>query len=109
MSRKENRNMKIIIAALCILFVASTINAGPIFRCTDKDGSTLMTNAPQDGMKCINKDGDGSVQDQSSGEMLQKDDGGALVVDNRKWQRNRLRQLNKQARERKQQQEEESE
>jgi hypothetical protein len=101
--------MKMIIAALCILFVASTVNAGPIYRCTDKDGSILTTNAPQDGMKCVNKDGDGSVQDQHSGGTIQKDDGGAVVLDNRQWQRNRLRQINEQARERKRQQEEETE
>jgi len=101
--------MKIIIAALCILFVASTVNAGTIYKCTDKDGSTLTTDAPQDGMKCVNQDEDGSVQNQRSDGMVQKDDGGASVLDNRQWQRNRLRSLNKQARERKQQQEEESE
>jgi hypothetical protein len=93
--------MKIIIAVLCILFVASTANAGPIYRCTDKDGSTLMTNAPQDGMKCVSKDGDGSIQDQRSGETIQKDDGGGtLVLDNRQWQRNRLRQIIEQEKER---------
>ena len=53
-----NNRMKRIILMLCIFSALLTAAyAGEIYRCTDRDGNTIITNNPQDGMgKCVLKD-----------------------------------------------------
>jgi hypothetical protein len=118
--------MKTTIATLCILFVAFAANAQTVYKCIDKDGSSLTTNTPQDGMKCVTQGDDGydqkgkksrrsddyekndSVQNQRRGEMIQRDKDGGVILDNRDWQRNRLRLYNERMKEKERQQEEET-
>jgi len=50
--------MKRIILTLCVFFAFITsANAGELYRCTDRDGNTVITSSPQDGMtNCVLKD-----------------------------------------------------
>jgi len=50
--------MKQIIFILCIIFALITYaNAGEIYNCIDRDGNSIVTDNPQDGMKnCVLKD-----------------------------------------------------
>lgn len=50
--------MKKIIFVFFILFVfVSSIYAGEFYNCIDRDGNTILTNSPQDGMKkCVLKE-----------------------------------------------------
>ena len=37
----------------CVFFaLLTTANAGELYRCVDRDGSTILTGNPSDGMKC---------------------------------------------------------
>jgi len=50
--------MKRILLTLCIFIVlASLANAEGYYNCVDKDGNTVLTTTPQDGMKCEMKGG----------------------------------------------------
>jgi hypothetical protein len=46
--------VKVIILTLCF-FIAflNFANAGEMYNCTDSDGNTILTDIPQDGMKCV--------------------------------------------------------
>lgn len=50
--------MKRIILTLCVFFAFITsANAGELYRCADRDGNTVITSSPQDGMtRCELKD-----------------------------------------------------
>jgi hypothetical protein len=52
--------MKRIIFTLCIFFaLVISINAGELYLCIDRDGNSIVTDNPQDGMKnCVLKDSD---------------------------------------------------
>ena len=47
--------MKQIVLTLCVFFAFTTsVNAGAIYRCIDRDGNAIITDIPQDGMiKCV--------------------------------------------------------
>jgi hypothetical protein len=49
--------MKVIILTLCF-FIAflNFADAGEMYNCTDSDGNTILTDIPQDGMKCVSMD-----------------------------------------------------
>lgn len=45
--------MKRIFFTLCLIFfVAMTVNAGELYRCKDSHGNIIVTDNPQNGMKC---------------------------------------------------------
>jgi hypothetical protein len=50
--------MKIMILTLCFfIFFLNFSNAGELYNCTDRDGNSIVTDSPQDGMKnCVLKD-----------------------------------------------------
>jgi len=51
--------MKQVFFILCFLFVfLATANAEEFYKCTDSNGSTLITSIPQDGMKCVSMAGE---------------------------------------------------
>jgi hypothetical protein len=47
--------MKQIVLTFCVFFAFITsVNAGPMYRCIDRDGNAIITDIPQDGMiKCV--------------------------------------------------------
>ncbi len=62
--------MKRTILTLCVFFaLLTTANAGEMYRCIDRDGDTIISNNPRDGMKCVLK---GSYKDPSPQERLQE-------------------------------------
>ena len=52
--------MKRIIFVLCV-FIAflTSANAGEMYNCIDRDGNLIITDVPQDGMKCALKESSG--------------------------------------------------
>ncbi len=49
--------MKIIILILCLFIsLLNFANAGEMYKCIDRDGNTIFTDMPQDGMKCDSKE-----------------------------------------------------
>lgn len=56
--------MKIVFVTLFIFISFLTaVHAGEIYNCIDRDGNTILTDAPQDGMKCVPR---GEARDQSA-------------------------------------------
>ena len=62
--------MKVIILTLCffIIFI-NFANAGEIYNCIDRDGNKIITDRPQDGMKCALKE---TYREPSPGEIAEK-------------------------------------
>ena len=53
--------MKRTILTLCVFFTLLTAaNAGEMYRCVDRDGNTMISEYPRNGMKCVLK---GSYRD----------------------------------------------
>jgi hypothetical protein len=52
--------MKRIIFTLCVFFaLAVSANAGDLYICIDRDGNSIVTDSPQDGMRdCVLKESD---------------------------------------------------
>jgi len=45
--------MKVTILTLCLFFIFITFaNAGEVYSCIDRDGNSIVTDNPQDGMNC---------------------------------------------------------
>lgn len=48
---------KIVFVSFILFILASSIYAGEFYNCIDRDGNTILTNSPQDGMKkCVLKE-----------------------------------------------------
>ena len=47
-----------------IVFSVASADAGFIYSCIDRDGNTIITDGPQDGMKCVVKD---KMEDSTAG------------------------------------------
>ena len=48
---------KIVFVSFILFILASSIYAGEFYNCIDRDGKTILTNSPQDGMKkCVLKE-----------------------------------------------------
>ncbi len=115
--------MKNIIFVFFILFFASAINASALLTCTDSDGTSIITDTPKEGMKCVvygdgnNADGKSKRSGRSDTESAQTpkfrdsriktDETGGIYIDSRDWQRQKLREANERTRERKRQRAEE--
>lgn len=62
--------MKVLFFTLCVLIcVSSSAYAQELYNCIDSDGNEIITNMPQDGMKCTSK---GKSLDQNTPKQLQK-------------------------------------
>jgi glutaredoxin len=63
--------MKVIVLTLCffIIFI-NFANAGEIYNCIDRDGNKIITDRPQDGMKCASKE---TYRESSPGEIAEKE------------------------------------
>jgi hypothetical protein len=49
--------MKRTILTLCVFFALLTAaNAGEMYKCVDRDGNTMISNYPRNGMKCVLKE-----------------------------------------------------
>ncbi len=57
--------MKRSIVALCIFITLSSLANAEMYKCEDRDGNTILTSSPQDGMtKCVLKESSGEPEPQ---------------------------------------------
>lgn len=61
--------MNRIFLILCIFALLTAANAGELYSCIDRDGNKIITDSPQDGMKCVSKE---SYEDLSPQERAQE-------------------------------------
>lgn len=65
--------MKRLVFTLCVFIAFSTFaNAGVLYNCIDRDGHSIFTDTPQDGMKCDLKSDDSKMETLPKEQIQQK-------------------------------------
>jgi hypothetical protein len=77
--------MKRIFIISCVFFaLLTTANAGEMYRCVDRDGNSILSSYPLDGMKCVLR---GSYRDPSPKERAQEQRESQRIRERQEYQR----------------------